>query len=155
MSVRTAVAGDAAALALLHGASFREGWTRDDFTTWLGRAQAICVVAEQGGEVVAFGLALVSGNDAELLTIASAPALRGRGLGRAIMHGLQEAAAGRGLDRWILEVARNNLPALGLYKSEGFVEIGARKAYYPGETGRIDALVMSRPVSPAGGQGRA
>ncbi len=155
MSVRTAVAGDAAALALLHGASFREGWTRDDFTTWLGRAQAICVVAEQGGEVVAFGLALVSGNDAELLTIASAPALRGRGLGRAIMHGLQEAAAGRGLDRWILEVARNNLPALGLYKSEGFVEIGVRKAYYPGETGRIDALVMSRPVSPAGGQGRA
>jgi hypothetical protein len=35
------------------------------------------------------------------------------------------------------------------------VEIGVRKAYYPGETGRIDALVMSRPVSSAGGQGRA
>lgn len=152
MSVRAAVAGDAAALSALHGASFREGWTRDDFTTWLARAEAICVVADEEGEVVAFGLALASGSDAELLTIATEPALRGRGLGRKIMHGLQVEARSRGLERWVLEVARNNLPALGLYKSEGFVEIGVRKAYYPDETGRIDALVMERPVATAGGQ---
>lgn len=155
MSVRAAVADDAAALSALHGASFREGWTRDDFTTWLARAEAICVVAEEEGKAVAFGLALASGSDAELLTIATTPALRGRGLGRKIMRGLQVEARARGLERWVLEVARNNLPALGLYKSEGFVEIGVRKAYYPGDTGRIDALVMSRPVSPAGGQERA
>lgn len=155
MSVRAAVAGDAATLSVLHGASFREGWSRDDFTTWLGRAEAICVVAEEAGEPAAFGLALASGSDAELLTIATQPALRGKGLGRRIMQGLHVEARARGLERWVLEVARNNLPALGLYKSEGFVEIGLRKAYYPGETGRIDALVMSRPVSSAGGQGRA
>lgn len=155
MSVRAAVAEDAAALSVLHGASFREGWTRDDFTTWLGRAEAICVVAEEEGEAAAFGLALASGSDAELLTIATAPVLRGKGLGRKIMQGLHAEARARGLERWVLEVARNNLPALGLYKSEGFVEIGVRKAYYPGDSERIDALVMSRPVSPAGGQGRA
>jgi len=155
MSVRAAVAKDAAALSALHGASFREGWTRDDFTTWLGRAEAICVVAEEAGEPAAFGLALASGSDAELLTIATAPALRGKGLGRRIMQGLHAEARARGLERWVLEVARNNLPALGLYKSEGFMEIGVRKAYYPSETGRIDALVMSRPVSSACGQGRA
>ncbi len=155
MSLRVAVADDAAALSVLHNASFREGWTRDDFTTWLARSEAICLVAEQAGEVVAFGLALASGSDAELLTIASVPALRGQGFGRRIMQGLQEEAASRGLDRWILEVARTNLPALGLYKSEGFVEIGVRKDYYPGEAGRVDALVMARSVAPAGGQGRA
>lgn len=155
MSVRAAVAADAAALARLHGASFREGWTCADFTTWLARNEAICVVAEEAGEVAAFGLALASGSDGELLTIATAPALRGRGLGRRIMQGLHAEARARGLERWILEVACNNLPAFGLYSSEGFVEIGVRKAYYPSESGRIDALVMSRPVSPAGGQGRA
>lgn len=146
MSVRAAVAGDAAALSAIHTASFHEGWTQADFATWLSRAEAICVVAEQAGEVVSFGLALGAGSDAELLTIASVPSLRSRGFGRQIMRALDVEAARRGLDRWILEVARNNLPAIELYSSEGFVEIGLRKAYYPSETGRIDALVMSRPV---------
>ncbi|OYW43654.1 MAG: hypothetical protein B7Z38_00670 [Rhodobacterales bacterium 12-64-8] len=146
MSVRTAVAGDPAALSAIHTASFHEGWTEADFHTWLARAEAICVVAEHAGEVVSFGLALAAGSDAELLTIASVPAQRSRGLGRQIMRALDVEAGRRGLDRWILEVARNNLPAIGLYSSEGFVEIGLRKAYYPSETGRIDALVMSRPV---------
>ncbi len=146
MSVRAAVAGDAAALSAIHTASFHEGWTQADFETWLARAEAICVVAEQAGEVVSFGLALAAGSDAELLTIASVPALRSRGFGRQIMRALHVEAVRRGLDRWILEVARNNLPAIGLYSSEGFVEIGLRKAYYPSETGRVDALVMSRPV---------
>lgn len=146
MSVRAAVAGDAAALSAIHAASFHEGWTQADFETWLSRAEAICVVAEQAGEVVSFGLALAAGSDAELLTITSVPALRSRGFGRQIMRALHVEAASRGLDRWILEVARNNLPAIGLYSSEGFVEIGLRKAYYPSETGRVDALVMSRPV---------
>ena len=155
MSVRAAVAGDAAALSAIHTASFHEGWTQADFETWLSRAEAICVVAEQAGEVASFGLALAAGSDAELLSIASVPAQRSRGLGRQIMRALDVEAGRRGLDRWILEVARNNLPAIGLYSSEGFVEIGLRKAYYPSETGRIDALVMSRPVRPAGRQDRA
>ncbi len=155
MTTRVAQAQDAADLARLHAASFREGWSRDDFTTWLARKEAIAVVAEEGGVTVAFGLALAAGADAELLTIATAPDLRGNGWGRRIMRALDEEAVRLGLQRWILEVARNNLPAFGLYSSEGFVEIGVRKAYYPSETGRIDALVMSRPVSPAGGQGRA
>jgi ribosomal-protein-alanine N-acetyltransferase len=155
MSVRAALAADAGELSRLHTASFREGWTRDDFTTWLARDEAIAVVAEEGGVVVSFGLALAAGADAELLTIATAPDLRGKGWGRRIMRALDEEAVRLGLQRWILEVARNNLPAFQLYSSEGFVEIGVRKAYYPSETGRIDALVMSRPVASAGGQGRA
>ncbi|MEZ6029283.1 MAG: ribosomal protein S18-alanine N-acetyltransferase [Hyphomonadaceae bacterium] len=155
MITRLARSADALDLSRLHTASFREGWTEDDFVTWLGRDAAIAVVAEEGGDVVAFGLALAAGEDAELLTIATRPDLRGKGLGRRIMRALDEEAMRRGLQRWVLEVARNNLAALRLYSSEGFVEIGVRKAYYPDETGRIDALVMSRPVTPQGGQVRA
>jgi hypothetical protein len=33
------------------------------------------------------------------------------------------------------------------------VEIGLRKLYYQTREGRVDALVMSRPVGPHGGQG--
>jgi len=107
-----------------------------------------------GGEcgTVAFGLALAAGADAELLTIAIDPAHRHAGWGRRILRALDAEALNRGLERWILEVARNNLPAIGLYKSSGFVEIGIRKAYYRVRGDRVDALVMSRRVGPEGGQ---
>lgn len=152
MTLRSATVADAAELSRLHTASFDEGWTRDDFATWLARPEAMAALAFREREAVAFGLALVAGDDAELLTIATDPAARKCGLGRQIFRALDAEALNRGLERWVLEVARNNLPAIGLYKSEGFVEIGVRKAYYKSGAGRVDALVMSRGVGPGGGQ---
>jgi len=152
MSIRLAAPCDAAELSRLHIASFDDGWSKDDFVTWLGRGQAMAVLAEDEREAVAFGLALEAGADAELLTIATDPAQRRAGWGRRIFRALDAEAGKRGLERWVLEVASKNLPAIGLYKSAGFVEIGVRKAYYRTQDGRDDALVMSRKVGPTGGQ---
>lgn len=157
MNVRPATVADAAELSRLHRASFEDGWTHDDFATWLARAEAMAVLATNdlatsNRDAVAFGLALEAGADAELLTIATDPASRRSGLGRRIFRALDAEALNRGLERWVLEAARNNLPAIGLYKSEGFVEIGVRKAYYKTGQGRVDALVMSRDVGSGGGQ---
>lgn len=153
MIVRPATLVDAAALARLHASGFEEAWTEADFQTWLARPEGMAVVIGDEREAFAFGLGLVAGDDAELLTIATDPARRSQGLGRKVFRALDVMAAGRGLNRWILEVARNNLPAIGLYKSEGFVEIGLRKAYYKLREGRVDAFVMARPVGSGGGQG--
>jgi ribosomal-protein-alanine N-acetyltransferase len=146
MIVRAATVEDAGALSRLHVQSFEDGWTPAEITTWIARPEGIAVLAEDDREQVAFALALQAGDEAELLTIATDPARRGQGLGHRIFRALDLEAARRGLNRWILEVARNNLPAIALYKSEGFVEIAVRKAYYNSRTGRVDALVMSRPV---------
>lgn len=151
--MRPAVVADAAVLAALHAGSFEEGWSEQDFREWLARKEAFAVLAFREREAVAFGMALAAGEDAELLTIGAAPGQRRTGLGRGIFHALDAEAAARSLDRWILEVARNNLPAIALYKSEGFVEIGVRTAYYHQKEGRADALVLSRPVGRASGQG--
>ena len=150
MSLRSAVPSDAADLSRLHSASFDDGWTQDNFATWLSRVEAIAVIGGER-EAVAFGLALAAGDDAELLTIATDPDGRRAGWGRRIFHALDAEALNRGLERWVLEVARNNLPAIGLYKSAGFMEIGVRKAYYRTREGRVDALVMSRKVGPVSG----
>ena len=155
MTIRPATVTDAADLSRLHTASFEDGWTRDDFATWLARREAMAVVALREREAVAFGLALMAGSDAELLTIATDPAARQSGWGRQIFRALDAHALTRGLERWVLEAARNNVPALGLYKSEGFMEIGVRKAYYDTRQGRVDALVMSRPVGSGSGHGAA
>ncbi|MDP3740180.1 MAG: GNAT family N-acetyltransferase [Hyphomonadaceae bacterium] len=157
MSLRLATLTDAAELSRLHSASFEDGWSEADFRTWLSRTEGFAVVAcravsSREWEAVAFGLGLAAGDDAELLTIATDQGRRRAGLGRRIFGALDREAASRGLKRWVLEVARNNLPAIGLYKSSGFVEISVRKAYYPQGGGRVDALVLSRTVGLAGGQ---
>jgi len=149
VAIRLAVSSDAADLARLHASSFEDGWSEDDFVTWLARKEAFSVIALREREAVAFGLALAAGDDAELLTIATRPDRRRTGLGDKIFCVLNIEAQRRGLGRWVLEVARNNLPALSLYKSEGFMEIGVRTAYYRQGQGRVDAIVLARPV---GGQ---
>lgn len=53
-----------------------------------------------------------------------------------------------------LEVRPSNERALALYRREGFVEVGRRKAYYPAPEGREDALVMRRDID-LGGLARA
>lgn len=148
---RLAGPADAAVLSRLHAASFDEGWSEADFATWLGRKEAFAMLASREREAVAFGLALAAGDDAELLAIATAPDQRRAGLGGMIFHALDAEARSRSLKRWVLEVARNNLSGLALYKSEGFMEIGVRTAYYRQKGGRADALVLSRPVGLVGG----
>ncbi|HEX5007429.1 MAG TPA: GNAT family N-acetyltransferase [Hyphomonadaceae bacterium] len=151
MTVRLASVEDARALSGLHCASFAEGWGEADFRTWLGRAEGFAALVIREREAVAFGLALAAGDDAELLTIATAATARRAGFGRQALQMLDTEAERRGLGRWVLEVARNNGAALALYKSAGFVEIGVRKAYYRQGEGRVDGLVLSRPVGLVGG----
>jgi ribosomal-protein-alanine N-acetyltransferase len=140
-------------MASLHAAVFPDGWSEADFLAWLARPEGFAMIEVREREAVAMGLAIGTGVDAELLTIATRPALRREGLGRSILAALDAEAKKRGLGRWVLEVARNNAPGLGLYKSAGFVEIAVRKAYYSQPKGRVDALVLSRRVGLAGGHG--
>jgi ribosomal protein S18 acetylase RimI-like enzyme len=160
VTVRVASPEDARELSSLHCASFADGWSEADFRTWLARPEGFACLATRADadrewEAVAFGLAVAAGDDAELLTIATASSERRGGRGRAVFHVLDAEAAKRGLSRWVLEVARNNVAGLGFYKSFGFVEIGVRRAYYPQGEGRADALVLSRPVGLVGGHGGA
>lgn len=147
--IRAATPADAAQLSAIHHASFADGWSEADMAVWLARPEAFAVMATRDRLAIAFGLALTAGDDAELLSIATLPEARRAGLGRKILAALDAQAAERGLKRFVFEAARNNLPALGLYLSSGFVEIAVRKAYYPGPEGRVDALVLAAPVGRA------
>jgi [ribosomal protein S18]-alanine N-acetyltransferase len=150
-ALRLARVEDAAAMSALHAAAFEEGWSEADFVTWLSRRHGFAIAAMREREAVAFGLALEAGDDAELLTIAVAQGERRQGWGRKIFEALENEANKRSLTRWVLEVRHNNLAAVALYKSLGFMEISVRKAYYRTKEGQADALVLARPVGVAGG----
>jgi [ribosomal protein S18]-alanine N-acetyltransferase len=82
------------------------------------------------------------GDEAHVMTIGTDPQLQGRGIGRTMLRALLVEAQRRGAKEVILEVRVDNVPAIAMYESEGFVTVGVRKRYYQPEN--VDAAVMIR-----------
>jgi ribosomal-protein-alanine N-acetyltransferase len=153
VSLRPLRPGDEADLARLHAACFERAWPEKDFAAWLFAGDGFGVLGPDVGgaserEAVAFALARDTGDDAELLSVATLPSARRQGWGRAMLLGALEEARLRGHRRVVLEVSVANTSALGLYLREGFVEIGRRKGYYQEAGGGVDALVLARALIP-------
>ena len=100
------------------------------------------------GELLGFVLSRVAADEAEILTIAVEPALRGRGVGRALLSVSLRQAANAGAKSMFLEVDENNAPALSLYARFDFVKVGERAGYYRRKGGlRATAVVMRKPLA--------
>ena len=79
-------------------------------------------------------------DELEILNLAVAPAWRGHGYGSRLLRLVLRMAAKMGIRRAILEVRAGNIPAIALYKGQGFTQAGRRRAYYR-DSGE-DALVL-------------
>jgi ribosomal-protein-alanine acetyltransferase len=77
----------------------------------------------------------------EVHTIGVDPAYQGRGIGRRMLDELLDIAADSVVH---LEVRTDNAPAIALYRSVGFTEVGLRKRYY--RISGADAYTMRREV---------
>lgn len=75
----------------------------------------------------------------EIHTIGVDPGYQGRGIGRRLMADLLDFAGPEGVV--FLEVRTDNTPAIALYESFGFIQIGMRKRYY---RNGADAYTMRR-----------
>lgn len=117
-------------------------WTRGIFIDCL-RAGYPGLAMERDGLLVGYGVLSIAADEAHVLNICIDPLAQSRGLGRQLLRALVQLAADRGAHRVFLEVRPSNTPALALYHSEGFNEIGRRPRYYPAAQGREDAVVMA------------
>ena len=84
------------------------------------------------GELAGWIVMSATGAEADVMTIATTEAARGKGIGRALLTAGLDWAKGRGAEVVHLEVDESNTAALGLYSSLGFEEWGRRPDYYPG-----------------------
>jgi ribosomal-protein-alanine N-acetyltransferase len=130
-------AADTAPLAALHAASFPDPWDAPAITALLATPGTFAFHHSDG-----FVLARIAGDEAEILTLAVAPAARGQGLGRALLQSAINQARRMGAVAMFLEVGVDNPAALALYSGLGFTRVGARKAYYAAGGGSGDALVL-------------
>jgi ribosomal-protein-alanine N-acetyltransferase len=136
--VRDASPADAPALAALHALAFDHPWTAEEIADLLDSGAAALMAAD------GFILIREAAGEAEILTLAVAPAARRQGLGRMLV----EAAIERlGAAELFMEVAADNAAAIALYTQAGFVQAGARRGYYARPGGAVDALLLKRGQS--------
>ena len=130
-------------------------YTREELASFLTHPSAFSVLLEEKsrpglgrGELLGFAIArtLRSRGKAvfHIITIDVAPTARRRGIGTLLMDWM--AAKGRELHMQALrlEVAVDNVDALGFYTRFGFIEVGRIAGYY---LGTIDALVLERGIA--------
>jgi [ribosomal protein S18]-alanine N-acetyltransferase len=87
-------------------------------------------------------LATIIDDEAEILSIGVAPDWQRQGVGKRLLQRFFDYGASRNMAKAVLEVAEDNVPALGLYRDYGFAEFGRRKNYYKQGNQKIDAIMM-------------
>src|SRR4029079_15474662 len=95
---------DASAIAKLHAASFRHGWSDGEFERMLGERNIVAHRATLGRSLHGFILSRLAAGEAEILSVAVASARRGRGLARALLNLHLRRLAGLGAGAGVLGV---------------------------------------------------
>jgi ribosomal-protein-alanine N-acetyltransferase len=117
-----------------------------DIMAMPGAAGRIAVDSALGDHrPLGFSLLLLVANDAELLTVAVAPAARRHRVGMALVEDFLDIGTEAGAANAFLEVAEDNFAAQHLYARLGFRQEGVRRDYYrrPGNK-RVAAHLLRR-----------
>lgn len=143
MTQPTGLAMTISDMARLHAASFTlpAPWSEAEITATLASPYCFALNRETG-----FLLGQVVAGEAELMTIAVAPAARNQGTGRALVEAFLTQARARCAEVAFLEVAETNAAARALYAAAGFAQTGRRKGYYRGAGLVVDAILMGRAL---------
>jgi len=147
-AIAEASARDAPAIAMLHGGSFRRGWSEQEVEALLIDRHVITHRAMIGTKLAGFIMSRLVEDEAEILSVAVARRQRGLGLARKLLNLHLRRLAGLGARAVFLEVDEHNDPAIRLYHRASFSEVSRRPNYYPGSDGKAAAaLVLRRDLS--------
>jgi ribosomal-protein-alanine N-acetyltransferase len=127
-------------------ASYDHPWTLGNFADSLQAGYSMWV-CEANGEIIGYYVLMAAAGEAHLLNLTIAPAWRRRGLGRDLLEHCLERACDHHAASVFLEVRASNAAAIGLYHSNGFIDLAVRRGYYPARGGREDALIMKKDLS--------
>ena len=139
---------DAARCAELESQLFEgdDPWPERAFLAELKAKHIHYVAARTEGKLIGYAgiarLGRVKPFEYEIHTIGVDPDYQGQGIGRRLVSQILELASGSVV---FLEVRTDNVPAISLYESFGFVNVGLRRRYY--RASGADAYTMRRDPS--------
>ncbi len=131
-------------LARLHADAFSatRAWSAPEIAELLSQPGVFAIA-----DTNSFCLIRTVLDEAEVLTIATAAAMRRQGLARTLLQRAETQAKERGAATIFLEVAEDNVAAITLYTSSGYSQIGRRSGYYlPKDAAPIAALVLRKSL---------
>lgn len=120
---------------------FHEPWSEKMFKEELGGKFSHYYVAEVDGRAVGYmGMWSLSG-EGHITNIAISTSHRKKGYAKALLSNFINIAKEEKLEFMTLEVRASNVPAITLYKSFGFEQVGIRKKYYENKE---DAYLLTK-----------
>ncbi len=144
LTLRPATVDDAPRLVALQ-ADAASGWNAAAYINEMGlswsRIQMLETVTQEAVGAMVFW---VVADEIQILNIAVDGNHRRAGLGRWMLDALVRYAREGGQSRITLEVRRDNVAALALYRGFDFRTVGVRPKYYA-DSG-VDAILMERDV---------
>ena len=129
------------AVANIEKVCFASPWTEEGIAEELKNPLAHFLVAV-GEEVMGYiGVHEICG-EGSITNVAVLPNFRCNGIGKALVSAAINGAKERNCEFITLEVRKSNFPAISLYSSLGFEQVGLRKNFYssPNE----DAVLMTK-----------
>jgi ribosomal protein S18 acetylase RimI-like enzyme len=135
-SIRAAVKEDLTATVDLEKACFSSDLSlkKRQLQYLQQRKSAVFLVAEEAGQVIGEGIALVrqhkGGHSGRIYSLAVNENHRRKKIGRRLLQAMVDQLESRGVKRIYLDVEQSNTNALNLYERNGFRSIGKLPNYY-------------------------
>lgn len=121
-------------IADIHKASFQKAWDADELNSTIKAKGVHCLAVHDVSKpkqiVIGFLIYRITGDEAEIITIASYPIHRRKGVARSLMDEMIRLCLTERVKEVFLEVDETNSAALTLYKTLNFKKVGERKGYY-------------------------
>ena len=128
-----------APIAAIEKQCFSAPWDEASVRSEITNPLALWLVAVEDGQVLGYVGSQTVLREADMMNVAVAAAYRRRGIARMLVEELI-----RQLDAYqlTLEVRQSNAPAIALYESMGFAQVGLRKNYY--QKPKENALILRK-----------
>lgn len=131
-----------AQVAALEKLCFSDPWSETSVASELDNPLSLWLIAEEEGTVLGYVGSQTVLNETDMMNIAVRPECRRRGIAAALIGELVNQLRAHGSHVLRLEVRESNVPAIALYESMGFTQLGLRKNYY--RNPKENALILGK-----------
>lgn len=109
-----------------------DAFSKNQITYLITKAKGEFIVIRQNNKIIAYLIISKRENSKQIriYSIAIAPKARGLGLAKRLMNYAEDVCKKESKERISLEVSKENIPAINLYRSFGYEIVGERLNYY-------------------------